>query len=199
MQWSTIKPALVGLVSSIAFDDDGPEPTWHGRPRPLIGDRIRYEITLRITSVAAIGPDETRHDEIVVSGSPALRGTQYGHRRIVLRIEATSTTNTDDAHALHLIENVRTRLRRPSSLETLLAVGLSIVGTGATLDTTYRDGARYVPRATLDVTLLGTVADADPVPVGWIQYALATSHVKDTDGLELPSPPNVSEELIPES
>jgi hypothetical protein len=198
VQWSSIKPGLIELFTALALDQQGPVAEWQGRPHAVISDRYRYGVYLAITSVAPIGPDESRFEEVVVDGQTMLRETIYGHRRIVLRVQADGIDNTDDRHPLHVIENIRTRLSRQSSRDALGALGLYVTTTGPALPTDYVDGGRRIPRATLDITMLGTSADSDPIPLGWIERVQMTSHIHDA-GAELPVPPNVVDELIPES
>jgi hypothetical protein len=198
MDWATIKPALVSVFTELAFGGaGGPSAEWFDRPRSAISPAHRFALSLKITSVAGIGPDEERYTETTFEGHPVLEAEVCGHRRVILRVEAIGTENTDSDHALHVIEQVRGRLWRRRTLDTLVAVGIGLVSAGPALDTTYKDGGRMVTRATLDVTLLVAASDVDTIKTGVIEHVELTTQIKGQDGATLPSPPNVTDDTIP--
>jgi hypothetical protein len=142
------------------------EAQWLNRARVATSDVYRADLFLAITSSVGIGPDERRHETVFDSSDPprpiGIRETVCGPRRLVLRVEAHSLVDTDTDSAAHMIERVRERLERSSSIEALQTLQLSVTRIGPAFDTTYSDAGRKVPRQTCDITMLGVANDVNP-------------------------------------
>lgn len=204
--WPAIKPALLSLFSSLAMPPvDGALPfaaQWRERARWETDPAYRCDLFLNVTTTAGIGSDEVRvvetrdEDGNVVSRQEAV----YGHRRIILRIEAHALDDADDASAMDLIDRCRTRLNRRSSVAALQAVKLSVVSMGPALDTTYGEGERRKPRATCDIVLLGVAYDIDDTPGAgnWIEKVLLTGYLTGEDGVVRPIAPYDIDQKLPD-
>jgi hypothetical protein len=73
----------------------------------------------------------------------------------------------------------------------------AIIRTTGPFNVARDDAGRRYPRAVLDVEL-GYTRVESLSPLSFIESAEITSHLRDVDGTELPSPPNVTEQQIPE-
>lgn len=200
--WSVIGPALQGIFSEIAInrlpngrdasgDDtfkaewvDGRKP-WQDGKRFIITDPRGFSVGLTITSVSAIGEDETRRT-LSEDGESVIE-TQVGQRKFVLQVQSLAIANGVNADwAMAITERARTRLTSRRIIDRLLAVDVSVIRCGPSTFASRRDGARMITSATMDVTLGTVVNEDDPVTAGWIGSVVITSHIQDTDGTQLP-------------
>lgn len=195
--WAEIRPALISLFSALAPSEKETPPfgaEWNQAARKAISDKYRFALYLHVLNVSGIGEDELRYERNETTGDVTEAVT--GQRKFTLRIEAHVLDETDENSAFHVIERVRTRLRRSRSIEALDAVELSINTIGAALATSYKGTSRVVPRATMDVVLNAVANEDDPIPVGFIERIEWTSRIEDADGVAT-SPPNVTNEVTP--
>ena len=195
--WAEIRPALISLISPLAPPLQETPPfgaEWNQASRKAISDKYRFALYLQILNVVGIGQDELRYERNETTGEVTEAVT--GQRRVTLRIEAHAIDETDENGAFHVIERIRTRLRRSRSIEALDAVEMSINTIGPALATPYKGTSRVVPRASMDVTLNAVANEDDPIPVGFIERVEWSSQIEDVDGVAT-SPPNVTNEITP--
>jgi hypothetical protein len=195
--WAEIRPALISLFSALAPPAQETPPfgaEWNQAARKAVSDKYRFALYLHILNVSGIGEDELRYERNETTGDVTEAVT--GHRKIALRVEAHVLDESDEHSAFHVIERVRTRLRRSRSIEALDAVELSINAIGPALATSYKGSGRIVPRATMDIVLNAVANEDDPIPVGFIERVEWTSRIEDVDGVAT-SPPNVTNEITP--
>ena len=197
--WTQIKPVLIEVFTEISRDTNQPAngftAEWEGSPAGFIKPEQSFVPRLKVLTVSGVGEDETRRE--VVGGK--LYETQVGQRLFTLQVQIVCPSHTDDAWAMSATERIRTRIRRPRILDRLLDVGVSVRRIGnAVKMPPFKDNGRAVNMANLDVFLGTVVNDADPIPVGVIDYVVASGHLRDSNGTELPSPPNWTNNEIPE-
>jgi hypothetical protein len=208
--WSAIKPALITLftdlaLTQVAADEDDAnkyprwEAEWEGRKKAHISPQYHQALWLKVTSVIGVGVDETRYADITTDDGPDLSATQSGLRRIILQVQSRCTEYEDDGSiwCMQTLERIRTRLRRPSSLAALDAVGCSLIKLERAIDVSFKSDQHIWSAGNLDVVLGCAVNDTDPVPAGWIERIELTSHFQN-NGVDIPSPPNVTADVIPE-
>lgn len=220
VDWAAIRPVLIEVVTRCAvdqikapasppeeplpfFDLNHPEfsADWRERRQPAIQTNQEVQVDLKITTVSTVGNDDWRYTMQEVEGSDPptqdLFQSIEGLRRVVCQIKATTMQEEDSFWAVGVLERVRTRLDWNSSRQALLAVGVDYTDCLAVNDTTFTDDGRRVSAATLDVVFTMVSNDTDPIPIGWIERIIHTSHIKDPGGTELPRPPNVVNEVLP--
>ncbi len=203
--WTTLYPALLRLFGRLASNDDQSfEAEDRDRPRKIMSDAHRFTLTVRLLSVIGLGEDEERFDLIPGNATGAdrkyagqLRPNITGQRKLVLQLECDSIENTDSGWAWTMIERVRTRMRRRTSIEALDAVEAALIRVGQGVQANFRHEGRMHSRVLLDIELGCVVNDQDPIPTGWIERVEVTGHLQDVDGTELPHPPNPTNQLIP--
>lgn len=87
------------------------------------------------------------------------------------------------------LRSAATKIRSSESIAALQELGFGLISVGRVLNVPRKESGRTFPRAVLDLRLGYTnVENLDPIT--FIESAELTSHVRDTDGTELPSPPN---------
>lgn len=212
--WSTIAPVIRDVFSEIAINRradgsdvaggspfkaewiDGKKP-WVNGQRLTITDERGYAVGLTVTSVSAIGEDETRRE--LSEDGQSLVETQVGQRKFTLQVQALAIAGGVNADfAMAITERARTRLTSRRIRDRLLDVDVDVRGCGPSIFLARRDGQRMVTSATMDVVFGCVASEADPVPQGLVQYVVVTSHLSDADAVELPSPPNWTNNEIPE-
>lgn len=206
LNWSEINPALVSLITSLAVESpEAWRAEWRDRPLKAVDQKQKLQLTLKVTNVSAFGDDEIRYESVSESSTdPAdaaflggLRENLTGQRKFTLQLQALTLENTDQLNAVAVLERVRTRLRRQRSINALHAIDVAHIRSGNVIDIATVKEGRVVPRASLDLTLGACFNDSDTVPAGWFNRIELTSHLQDTDGTELPVPPNVTDLVIP--
>lgn len=216
--WSAIAPVIKTLFGNLAqdrslvvepVDGDGGtrsfEAEWAEGPGSAIHDVQRFALLLKVTTIAPYGLDELRNEYVDPnSTAPAdadylgqLRGTVVGWRKLTIQVKAISVDRTDEVWCMAPLERLRAGLRRQSSIDALLAVGVTLIGTENAVKTNFKDGARWMSAAVMSVNLCAVFNDVDPAPNSWIERIHYDSHIQDGSGTELPSPPNVTGHAVP--
>jgi hypothetical protein len=181
--WTSINPVLLDVFREAALDATRPSQNfkaeWRDQPATFIDPSQRLALRLRITSVVGIGQDDTRIGE---DDDGNVIETQTGQRKFTLQVQAIAPEQTDQGWALNAIERVRTRIRSRRTVDRLLELDVDVIGCGTALPVPFKDGGRVFSSGTMDVFFGCTASEDDAVPVGWIQYLVISSHVKDIDG-----------------
>jgi hypothetical protein len=194
INWSEVSPALVSLFSDLAFPGINPAflAQWHNRSREQVSDKTATAVLLRVTNTKEVGEDETRYED----GDGVLLPTQVGQRLVTLEIRVESYENTDTHWAWATVERIRSRLRRPSSLERLRLVNCALVRTGPALGLPEPRDGHMTSIAVMDVVLTAAFADPDEA-AGWIERIELTSHLTHAPDVNAAAALNVTGELLP--
>lgn len=195
--WSTINPVLISVFTEIAQDTlrsaEGFKAEWKEGPRSFISPEQKIAVLLKVTSVVGYGEDETRREEV----AGQVIETQVGQRRFTLQVQIICPEHTDEVWAMAATERIRTRVMRPRIQDRLLDVDVAVQRIGNATKGSFKDGRRVVSAAMLDIFMGTVVNDADPIPMNWIQYVVATGLLQGADGVQLPAPPNWLDHEIP--
>lgn len=185
MNWQLIRPALAAAIVQMT----GLDPrlvVWKGtlaERSQVIGTRV----VLSTNSVVSVGIDETRREGSLNPLDDAMV-TITGVRQFTwtVMIEAQNQGVGDTAR--ELIETVRTRMGRQSTIDALGTVGIGLANDLAVTHTDYLESGRMVSMAALDM-LMNAVENDDDDTVdagGWIgEVDVVSGLVKDTDGTTL--------------
>lgn len=183
--WSAINPLLLDVFRDAARDATKDASNfaaeWSERPARFTDPRQGFSLRLRVTSVSELAEDETRYEDV----GGVLTATQTGQRKFTLQVQAIVPANLDDLWAIGVLERARTRLRRPSTIDALLELDVALIRIGPSVPVAFKDGGRQFSSGTLEVFFGCTASEDDPIPAGWIQYLVISSHLKDGAG-ELP-------------
>ena len=199
--WPDIAPVLLEqftlAVKDRTLGDAGFSAQWWTGKVGFISDLQRFSLDLKMTRLRGIGEDETRTE--FDEGSETLAVSQTGQRAFTIQASVIYADRSDDFFAMTALDRLRTRLRRRSAIDAMLAVGVAFASFGDAIKAPFKDGGRWLNAAVMDVNLLAVVNDVVETPDGgeWIDAVEITSHVEGVDGIELPVPPNVVEDLIP--
>ena len=193
--WSAIGAELQAIFSEIATKrpDPGGAPfqaawvdgrrPWQDGKRFTITDERGFSVGLTVTSVSGIGQDETRE---TLSDENELIETATGQRKFTLQMQALAIAGgVNEDFAMALTERTRTRLTSRRIVDRLLEIDVDVISCGPSVFLGHRDGQRMLTSATMDVVFGCTASEDDPIPAGWIQYLVISSHVKDLDDATL--------------
>lgn len=188
--WTDILPVLQAVFTSCALDKTrqarGFTAEWHDGHRGFTSPTQKLTLTMKVTRVSGLGEDETRYTEETVDGVPTVTEGQTGQRTFRLQLQAIVPEHTDEQWAMATLERIRMRLRKPSNIETLLALDVSLIRIEDAIKSNFRASGRIVSAGTMDVVFGAVANEDDPIPAGWIQYLVISSHLRDLDGTELP-------------
>lgn len=170
--WAGTSAALVALFTDLSkdvtLDATKYAPIWREGADVAEHDKQGFKLQLKVLSVRGVGEDETRW--VFDQGTQTLSSHQYCVRSFTLQLTATARQLLDGRNPMAVLERVRTRIRRPSSLAAIGAAGLSLIRVEQALDATYTFDNKRRPCAVMDVVFTGAFTDEDPVDPGWIQY-----------------------------
>lgn len=192
--WSVINPVIKDVITECVLDTMKPAgkfaAEWHEGPRKFTSDTQKLSLVMKVTRVAGIGEDETRQTVTTVGEGDAavttVTETQTGQRKITLQLQAIVPQRTDLSWAMASLERIRMRLGRPRVLERLLEVDVSVIEKRDAVKATFKDQGHVVSGGLMEVVLGATASEDDPVPAGWIQHVVISSHLLDLDDTELP-------------
>jgi hypothetical protein len=185
---------LVTLIASLARDSNPVTHTEWDNRRVRDDERLlKPSVFLRVGTVVQEGRDATDHVEDDDDGE--LYEEVSGHRLITLQIKCEHSSDTDAFWSGNLSEAIRTRLNRRSSIDTLLALGCSLVEADATIHTYYVSGRKRINVSVFDAIIRCTFVDVDPDPSGYWTHVLLTSELTSGETL-LPEPPNFTDEQL---
>lgn len=196
MLWATLAPTLKSAITSIALDAADPlwSAEWAEQAQPLVSPTVQAEILLRIPTSRAVY-DETRRT--YDANTQTITAVDHGLREFTLSIQARSYDLTYAAWAHEYCERIRTRIMRETPRATLLAAGVVLVERGPIVQVEATVDGRALSAANLDLFMRAGFEDAPQTGLGWIEKIELTTQVKNTDGVVLPTPPNVTDLLIP--
>jgi hypothetical protein len=179
--WEDTIERLFGQLSEL--------PTcWEDRERPALGPGADGICLLRVTSVPALGVDETRYtftDD--AAPAPDVFPEQTGNRTPVLSVKVDSYDNNARTRARAILERIRTRLRRPSSRAALAKIDTSIATIGTVFAVGRVEDNREYSRAAMDVVLNAAICDAD-VPFGSIKTIEVSGEITDAADVVVGTP-----------
>jgi len=221
VDWATIRPRLIEVFTDLALEPMGQQvQAYPGTANPYtievppfqVNWRERNDNTapihllqemavdLKVTTVVGVGGDEWRYEMRDVPNADPPRQDLYeivcGLRRFTLNVKVTVAEEQDSRWAFSVIERIRTRLYFSRSFNRMLEVGVDITDVLNGTDATFTSDKVRWSCATLDVVMTAVVNEVDTIPTGWIERIIWTSHIQD-GGVDLPEPPNFTNEMLP--
>lgn len=179
---------------------------WEDEPRTAFSDGLVG--LLQPVAERQLGRGETLHER----DDDAPEGEELVRKRAVaialsLSLKLDGYDQRINAGPFFALSSVATKLRGGPSLAALRdgdrddlsdppRFAFAVIRSAGPFNVARDEAGRRFPRAALDVTL-GYTRVESLSPLTFIEAAEVTSHLRDTDGTELPSPPNVTEQRIP--
>lgn len=179
--WDDLRRPLLELFAELS----GLQTVWIDKRRPFKSPKDQAWVLLRVRGARGIGIDDRRYRD-TGEAAPAfpLRETANGHRRVSFDVRVESFRHDDDRFSFNAAEKIRTRLGWRSSLSRLLALNLSVIEKGQTLDVS---GIVQDDRVT-SVALFELVLNVGVCDENEITSVAAIETVEDPVGTYLPDP-----------
>lgn len=195
--WSTVAPAIRELLSSLATAepiDPSFEGDWTDRKAEYIHPAVQKELILRIARVR-----EFQASRVYAEVDGVLTESIVGMKEFVLEVRVESHDHSEEVSrwAWSMADRIRTSLYFQRSIDALLAVNVGLVSLGDARDISFTFDKRRVNAAVFEATLNAGFCLTDSVPGDWFERVELTSHLQNPGGTELPSPPNVTDLVVP--
>lgn len=154
------------------------------------------EVSLPHT-ITQVGEDYIKHEVDLIDPLLA-KPVLVARREFTVTVRAISRSQTPGKSGVHFVERVRESLKKPSTLAYLKENNLAIVRLGPTanFDAPFDDRIESICAAELRLSCVVLDAEND-ASVGTIGTVELSSSLEGPDGVELPAPPNLDEEMIP--
>jgi hypothetical protein len=174
VDWTTLYPGLVSLVSSLASEDIAyPLPdgvvTWFNRDTPFICPQTQAGIYLRILSQTPRGRPGTVYNEVTIGGVRKLQATRTKQEKLTLQIQAKSLDATDETESLVWVSRVRDRIWDCSVGSYLRRLGLAVIELRPTIEVRENTDNRDVSIVSLDL-VFQVVNIVQGIPVHFIEH-----------------------------
>jgi hypothetical protein len=187
--WSAIMPGIRDLIARCAAVSVAADPMfeafWTERAQPYQSPS-GIKIDLSLNRVRGKGQDERRHEQVTITPTTgpafkALKSWNVGNRVLRFELRCETFDHTDTLSAFTVSDEIRTRLRLPSSLEALTGLGLGLARVGDSADFTYtRDGRRV--SASVSELEFNCAANVYEMPDSWIETVLVRGTVVGPNG-----------------
>lgn len=227
MHWKQIMPVLIRLFTRCAvrqvtspggvhkpLETPPWSAEWKERSATFVHPIIQARLELQITSCVGVGNDMVEKTEldtgvvagnaeglppeqIVPSGATDLYDVVSGLRRFVVQAQAWVPQNTDSWSAHEVIERLRTRMDFDSTRRELLDVNVDFTDVGASRAMPARKDGKLWSVVSLDFTFTAAINETDPIPVGWIERIILSSHEQHAPGEEVSASLRMNDEMLP--
>lgn len=182
---------IQGVLKAWARTQTGLPVCWEDEPRPTMPMLPGFVILVWTHCIAAIGTDyakiEDDGDDLLV--------TVVGNREILIGVKVQSLSQVGNSGASYFTEKLRASLAKPSVLDAFIAAGIATSTVGATAGMNAEFDGRIQSIAAFDLRLNAIIAELD-TPLGVLETVGLSSFVQGENGVLLPTPPNVTDELV---
>lgn len=160
---------------------------WEDEPRSMVTGVCGL---INILGDRGRGRPERQHeyDPAAPAGQEIVRRVG-GPRELSLSLKLDGYDQRLGRGVFLLMSRVSTRMHGADSLSSLRGMGFALLDVRDVVNLPRDDAHRKYPRAVLDVRLGYTAVEAVS-PTTWIETVRVRTHLRDADGVELPSPPN---------
>jgi hypothetical protein len=215
--WRDIRAALIEVFTKAAVDQITSEggvhlpfetpawaAEWKDRKVSFIHPLQGHALYLKVTTVVGRGWDESAFREFdtgLIAGNEASGETDVyeatsGLRRFTVQVQSYSLFETEELSSFDIIQRVCSRLDKYSSRQRLLEANVDLTDVGPTRDMTATVDKKRVSVTSVDFTFTACVIDIDPIPVGYFDRIILTSH-EQADGEDATSSLRMIEETLP--
>jgi hypothetical protein len=165
--WEQIETDLTAIFAELL----GIPCDWRAKSRQMTtGARAQVDYL----TGSALGIDEPVMSDWPSALPTSIATTVYGLREFVLQVSVESWTQSLATSARAYLETLRTRLRLPSVLVRLAALGLSVVAIEQTVQLDRTQDGRVVSSAAMDLRFAHGVSESDAL-IPYIETVRITS------------------------
>lgn len=227
VNWGAVKATIKEVITDVSVDQITSaggvyepfftpkwEAVWENKKEGanFIHPGQSLAVYLKVTTESEVSEVVERElDEGIVMGSDppgALNGVPTGvmnvfevtekRSRITVNIRALKVEDDDLEGALGVLNRIRTRLPWQEPQAKLIDANIALWEMGPAREAPIRGDNRMLSVASMDVLFDIALEEVNPTPVGWIERIIHTSHI-GVEGVDLPAPPNVIDEMLPDT
>lgn len=170
------RTVLVNLIATLT----GIPTVLESDPRPFVDPTAKGIAIVSVRTTGAHGWDDAR--AVYDTPSDGLVWTQCGTRRATLTVRVEQFPTAPSKWAYDVLETLRMRIQRDTSLATLRAANMALIDYEDTQDLELFYDDHRVTAATMDVILAAAVTDSDPTQEGgYIKIVQVTDDQGHTD------------------
>lgn len=160
---------------------------WEDEPRSMIAGASAL---LSPVADVGLGTPEAQHTYNALAAEGEEIERSVGQPRVLsLSLKLDGYDQRLPQGVFFVMSDVATELHGAVSLAALRELGMALVSVEGPRNVPRVEGGRVYPRAVLDVRL-GYTRVREIAATTWIEKIEVTSHMRDVDGAELPTPPN---------
>lgn len=170
-------PALFEALMGISCN-------WRDQAVPFVDGPQAF---LDVLAPAAVGVDDLRWSEVGVDAEDptlpdTIQATMVGNREMTIQVTVWNDRQPLDVSARYYLERLRTRLRFPSTLEAMRALGLAQVRTEAMIDLDPTEDGRVMSQTSMDLRLAYVVAETDDAQPYLLTPRVKSESLRDAAG-----------------
>jgi len=190
MDIEAIQTALIDWVKAVT----SLPAAWENKVAP-----IQAKLPARIVLTGPLNIEPVGEDYVQWADAAAgleSQPTVVGHREFDVMVRVISRSQAGNKTANFYLEKLRAAWRRPSSDDYFRDAGIAIIdmSKSTSFDAPFEERWESIASATWRLTAV--ILDADDATVPTLTSVSLTSRIEDESGTVLPTPPNVTDELI---
>lgn len=214
--WKAIRLGLIDVFTFCAadqitspggihlpFETPAWSAEWKDRRITMIHPGQGFALYLKINTITGRGWDdyawEMLDTGLVAGEAPTGIFDSYevssGLRRFTLQAQCWSLEETDDHNSSDIIERLRTRMYWQRNIDKLLEVNVDCSDILNSRDMTATIDRKRFSITALDFVFTACVVETDPIPTGYIEHVIITSHEQAGGEDVQPSLRMIEEEL----
>ncbi len=195
--WKAIRVGLIDVFTFCAadqitspggvhlpFETPAWAAEWKDRRVTMIHPGQGMALYLKINTIVGRGWDDYTWEELdtgLVQGKAATNETDVyevssGLRRFTLQAQCWSIEESDDFNSSDVIERIRTRMYWERNIQRLLECNVDCSDILNSRDMTATIDKKRFSVTALDFVFTACVVETDPIPTGWIEHVIVTSH-----------------------
>jgi hypothetical protein len=179
MTWETLDaelPTLIGALLGVPCD-------WHKKPRKMRQD---VYATIHVLAPSTVGEADVLWSDVLTDPEDpetqtGVQATVVHQAEFTLQCNVWTRNQALEGSARRYLTRLRTRLRMPSSIASLRALGLSHVRTEGLVDTDPVEDNRAMSGATMDVRFAHSETEVD-TEIPFIETVTISSPTTEGDG-----------------
>ncbi len=215
--WTAIRLGLIDVFTfcaadqilspgeiSLPFETPLWSAEWRDRRRTMIHPGQGHALYLKINTIVGNGWDDYSWETLdtglakgaVATGITDTFEVSSGLRRFTLQAQSWCLEETEDLNSADIIERIRTRMYWERNIQRLLDVNVDCSDILPSRDMARKIDGKTFSITALDFVFTACVIETDPIPTGWIEHVILTSHEQE-GGVDVPASLRMIEEELP--
>lgn len=215
--WARMRPVLIDVFTECAtdqitspggvhlpFETPAFSAEWKDTRVNFIHPLQGFALYLKILTVVGRGWDDYSWEMLdtgLAAGKPATNvfdvfEVSSGMRRFTLQAQIWCPVESDEVNAGDIAERIRTRMYWERNIQALLAVNIDPTDILQARDTSAVMDRKHWGIVSMDFIFTACVIETDPIPTGWIEHVILTSHEQE-GGVDVAASLRMIDETLP--